>query len=152
MNPIYIKYTSAALTLAKRNRVVLSYRRGEFSRLFKDNRRQIDEAIREGGVEVVFNSNVTRFEPGHATLEVDRGGSSEERTVNMQHGFVLIGAELPVRFLKSLGIRLENEWTGSLVRSVVLTAATLFGLGWLGTGWGGAAPFGLELGSSMRRE
>ncbi len=105
----------AALTLAERNRVRLSYRGGEFSRLFKDNRRQLDEAVADGRIELILNSNVREFRGREAVLEVDQGGHQEERVVPAEHAFVLIGAELPVKFLKSLGIRLENEWTGSSV-------------------------------------
>jgi thioredoxin reductase/polyferredoxin len=139
----------AALTLAKKNRVVLTYRRGEFSRVFKDNRRLLDEAIAQGRIEVVFHCRVTRFAPDEATLEIGHAGSTEERTIAMDQAFVLIGAELPVPFLESLGIRLENDWRGSVLRSLALTAATFLGLGWLGTQWGGNAPLGLDLGAPM---
>lgn len=136
----------AALTLAARNRVVLSYRGGEFGRVFKDNRRLLDQAIAAGRIEVVFHSVVQRFEPGAAVLEVDRGGHREERRVAMDHAFCLIGAELPVKFLRALGIRLENDWRGSLSRAAGLTAALLVGLWGVGTGLGGAAPQVLALG------
>jgi polyferredoxin len=127
----------AALTRAEQNRVVISYRGGEFARIFKDNRRALEEAIAAGRIEVVFHSNVKAFGPGEAELEIDRGGSRETRTVRADHAFVLIGAELPVRFLKGLGIRLENEWTGSLVGAGLGTLAVLAGLWFLG----GRTPF-----------
>src|SRR5579864_5732441 len=38
----------AALTLAEQNRVTLSYRGTQFSRVFKDNRRKLDSAVAEG--------------------------------------------------------------------------------------------------------
>ena len=55
----------------------------------------------------------------------------------MQHTFVLVGSQVPVRFLKSLGIKLENEWNGSLARSLWLSLASLAGLWLFGshTGW-----------------
>ena len=124
----------AALTLAERNRVVLSYRKGEFSRIFKDNREQLDRAIAEKRIEVVFHSEVVRFGERETVLSIDRGGSQEERTVPSEHAFVLIGAELPVKFLKSIGVRLENEWEGSLLRSALLTLATFLGLWLFGEG------------------
>jgi thioredoxin reductase/polyferredoxin len=109
----------AALTLAERNRVIISYRGGEFARIFKDNRRAVDEAIAAGRIEVVFHSNVKAFGPGEAELEIDRGGSRETRTVKADHAFVL-------------GIRLENEWTGSFVGAALGTLAVLLGLWFLG--------------------
>lgn len=132
----------AALVLSERNRVVLSYRREEFARLFKDNRERIDRAIEEGRVEVVFRSNVVQIGERHATLAIDGGAGDETRSVPYDHAFVLIGAEVPVRFLKSLGIRLENEWQGSLLRSTLLTLATMAGLWFFG---GGVSAFGAGL-------
>jgi NAD-dependent dihydropyrimidine dehydrogenase PreA subunit len=49
----------------------------------------------------------------------------------------LVGAELPSRFLKSLGLRLENEWSGNPVQSLLLVLTTLAGL-WFGGGQTGA--------------
>jgi thioredoxin reductase/polyferredoxin len=118
----------AALVLCERNRVRLSYRRGEFTRLFKDNQRLLDQAVAAGRIELILNSTVIEFHDGSAILEVDRGGHQERITVPCDHAFVLIGADLPVAFLKSLGIRLENEWQGSLWRAAALTLLTLAGL------------------------
>ncbi len=138
----------AALTLSEQNKVVLSYRGSEFSRLFKDNRQQLDKAIADGKIEAVLHSTVRHFVPGEAVLDIDRGGHQDERVLAIDHAFVLIGAELPVRFLKSLGIKLENEWEGSLILSTLLTAATFVGLWFFGASQGGAAPFERDLGSS----
>lgn len=117
----------AALVLSEANRVVLSYRGSELSRVFKDNREKLERAVAEGRVEVVYGSEVTAFEEGGARLRLADGG---ERRVELDHAFVLIGAELPVKFLKKLGIRLENEWEGSLLRATLLAVAALVGL-WL---------------------
>ena len=141
----------AAVTLSERNRVVLSYRRGELTRIFKDNRRKLDRAVSEGKIELVFHSEVREFRPGEAVLTIDptagRSGHREERTVRADHAFVLIGAELPVGFLRSLGIRLENDWRGgSVVRTLALAAAALAGLWFLGPAVGGPAPLDGALG------
>ncbi len=138
----------AALTLSGRNRVVLSYRGGELTRLFKENARLLDEAVAAGRIELVLNSNVKRFEAGKAVLEVDSGGHQQEQTVEIDHAFVLIGADLPVKFLKSLGIRLENEWDGTTLWSTLLTAALFAGLWLFGPALGGAAPFERDPGSA----
>ncbi len=131
----------AALTLAEKNKVVLSYRGSEFARVFKENQRQLDAAIAQKRIEVALNSEVKEFRAGEATLVVDRGGHREERVVPTRHAFVLIGAELPVAFLKSLGIRLENEWSGRPLRALLLAVAALFGILWLGQHFGGQARF-----------
>ncbi|MAT40321.1 MAG: hypothetical protein CL946_12035 [Ectothiorhodospiraceae bacterium] len=122
----------AALTLSEQNRVTLSYRRGEFSRIFKDNQQALDSAIADGSITPILNSDVKRFDGKEAVLSVDSGGSQEEQTVKADHSFVLIGAEFPAKFLKSLGLKLENEWNGSLLRSLLLTLFTMTGLWFAG--------------------
>jgi thioredoxin reductase/polyferredoxin len=114
----------AALTLAAKNRVTLSYRGPEFSRVFKDNERRIREAQTAGKIKVVFNSHVKEFGDGVYTLE--ENGKLEEHRYH--HAFVLVGAELPTGFLKSLGLRLENEWTGSPWLAALLTSTVFGGL------------------------
>ena len=122
----------AALVLSEQNRVRLSYRSGEFSRIFKDNERKLNEAVAAKRIELILNSSVKEFGEGKARLEIDRGGHQESVEVLCQHAFVLVGADIPVKFLKSLGIRLENEWTGGFLRSTVLTLAVMAGLWFLG--------------------
>jgi thioredoxin reductase/polyferredoxin len=125
----------AALTLSERNKVVLAHRGEGFARIFKDNERLLNEAVAAGRIEVVLNANVAAFGEASATLRVSRDGREAAREVPYDHAFVLIGADLPVAFLRSLGIRLEGDWTGSLLRSAALAALTLAGL-WL---YGGQA-------------
>lgn len=125
----------AAITLAERNRVVLSYRGDELYRLFKDNERRIRQLIAEGRIKPIFNSNVAEFGDGVAKLKVKRDGKETIEEVPFDHAFVLVGAEFPAKFLKSLGLRLENEWSGSWPRAAALALAVLLGL-WV---WGGQA-------------
>jgi thioredoxin reductase/polyferredoxin len=122
----------AALVLSEQNRVRLSYRGGEFGRIFKDNERKLNEAVAQKKIELILNSRVKEFGAKSAIVENDRGGHQESVTVPSDHAFVLIGAELPVNFLKSLGIRLENEWAGSPARAAVLSFLALLGLWTLG--------------------
>ena len=133
----------AALVLAEQNRVRVSYRGSEFSRLFKDNERKLNAAVAEKRIELLLNSNVVEFGERAARLEIDRGGSQKSAVIPAKagihslevpydHAFVLIGAELPVTFLKSLGIRMENEWNGSPWHAAALVLAALLGLWVLG--------------------
>ncbi|MBI3680307.1 MAG: NAD(P)-binding domain-containing protein [Acidobacteria bacterium] len=131
----------AALTLAGRNRVVLSYRGAEFARVFKDNERLLKDAVIAGSIQVLLNSNVKKFDDGTCTLEVTENGARKTVEIPCQHAFVLIGAELPAQFLKSLGIRLENEWNGNPVAAAAMLAAAFGGMWW----YGGGQPVGLLL-------
>lgn len=118
----------AALTLAEQNEVVLSYRGPAFTRVFKDNQRKLQQAIENGRLQVIYNSVVKSFGDRTYTLEIEREGkkSIEERPYD--HAFVLIGSDVPTAFLKSLGIRLENEWTGSFWEAAALVLLTLSAL------------------------
>jgi len=128
----------AALTLSEQNTVLLSYRGDNFGRLFKDNERKLNEAVSAGSIKLVMQSNVRHFSSSGVTLEV--GGGT--RTEQVDHAFVLIGADVPRAFLKSLGIRMENEWEGSLTRTFLLTALGLGGLWVFGSAHGGKPSIG----------
>lgn len=123
----------AALTLSEQNRVTLSYRGAEFARVFKDNERLLKQAIEAGRIRVILNSNVVRFEEDVCILAVNESGRKETQELPYQHAFVLVGAELPTDFLKSIGIKLENEWTGNWWAAAVLLLIACFGF-WM---WGG---------------
>jgi thioredoxin reductase/polyferredoxin len=116
----------AALLLSEKNRVVLSYRGEQFARLFKDNERKLKETVAAGRLQLALNSNVEEFAEGEALVRV--GAEAETQRIPCRHAFVLIGAELPLKFLSQTGIRLEGEWTGSLWQSILLTILTLVGI------------------------
>jgi thioredoxin reductase/polyferredoxin len=118
----------AALALCGQNKVYLSYRGAEFSRIFKDNERKLKEAVSSGRIEPLLNSNVREFGDGSVTLSVTSEGRNEIRDLPYDHSFVLVGADVPRDFLKSLGLRMENEWEGSLLRSAAMLLAGLTGL------------------------
>jgi NosR/NirI family transcriptional regulator, nitrous oxide reductase regulator len=122
----------AALVLAEQNRVHLCHRAVDFPLAFKDNKRKLDEAVAQKRIELHLSSQAKEFREREVILETVQGGQKERRSVRMDHAFVLVGAELPVKFLKSLGIKLENEWEGSLWRAAGLAFATLLGLWFLG--------------------
>jgi len=118
----------AAITLGERNHVTLSYRGDQLYRLFKDNERRLKEAIDSGSVRPLFNSEVVEFGQSLATLKIKKDGREATEKVPFDHVFVLIGSEFPGKFLKSLGLRLENEWNGKWLRAAVLTLFTMLGL------------------------
>lgn len=122
----------AALTLSENNKVYLSYRKEKFNRIFKENERKLEEAVSRGRVKVIFNSKVKEFSKESTVLTINQNGSTKEKILNTDHAFVLIGSELPTKFLKSVGIKLENDWEGSFVRSIFLAVSSLIGLWFAG--------------------
>jgi len=136
----------AAITLSQQNSVVLSYRGTGISRIFKDNEGKLQEAIAAGKIEPVLNSSVTEFGESEAILKISDAGSDRLRSIPYDHAFVLVGADVPREFLKSLGIRMENEWQGSIVRALVLTLLGFVGVAIVGAAHGGTGSlFGLDL-------
>ena len=125
----------AAVTLSEQNHVKLIHRRDRLGLVFQDNKRKLDEAVADGRIEIIWNAGVTGFGESEASVQVK--GEAAARAVSYQHAFVLVGAELPSQFLKSLGIRLENEWSGNPLQSLLLLLTTLVGL-WFGGGQTGA--------------
>lgn len=135
----------AAISLAEQNSVTLSYRGDAFSRVFKGNQRKLEEAIAAGRLEVVFQSRVLSFEKDRYRLERKEAAGTHTEDRPYDQAFVLVGAELPTAFLKQLGLRLENEWTGSFGLAVLWTLLTLAGLWLFGGKTGYAALDGLVL-------
>ena len=74
---------------------------------------------------------------------INRNGSTEKKEVTTNHVFVLIGAELPYKFLKSVGIKLENDWEGNFLRSILLAFTSLIGV-WFAGGQTGILPDSLQ--------
>jgi thioredoxin reductase/Pyruvate/2-oxoacid:ferredoxin oxidoreductase delta subunit len=92
----------AAMGLAHQsgNKVTLSYRREEFSRLKDRNAKRIEEHIASYKIEVLFNSIPIEFREGSALIEA--GGQVRE----LPNDFVWIfaGGTPPSEFLKSAGV------------------------------------------------
>ena len=138
----------AVLALADKNEVTLSYRGDSLARVFKDNERQFNEALAAGKVEAVYNSNVKSFEKDRYRIEIaDAAGQKRIEERPYDHAFVFVGSDVPTGFLKQMGVRLENEWTGSFWLSAALTILTFLGL-WIFGGktgldaLGGLSPVG----------
>ena len=83
------------------NTVTLSYRKESFSRIKERNAKRIEECMRTGKVNVVFNSVPVEFRPDSGVLEVN--GTTQE----LPNDFVWIfaGGIPPNDFLKKIGIQ-----------------------------------------------
>ena len=93
----------AAMGLAnqKGNTVTLSYRQGSFGRIKERNARRIDECMRAGKVNVVFNSKPTEFRQDFVTLDV----AGVPRDLPNDFVWIFAGGIPPNDFLKSINIR-----------------------------------------------
>ena len=82
------------------NQVILSYRKEAFSRIKDRNALRIQESIRKGKVEVIFNSNPVEFKKDSAVLDVN--GKMQE--IPNDFVWIFAGGEPPTAFLKKIGI------------------------------------------------
>lgn len=105
----------AALGLAaqKGNKVVLSYRKGEFTRLKDRNEQKIAEAIRKKTIEVIFNSNPVEILSKSAML--DLGGSRRE--VPADFVWIFAGGTPPKAFLDRCGIAFGRQDLSAAART-----------------------------------
>jgi thioredoxin reductase (NADPH) len=103
----------SAMLLMKNNLVTLSYRSDKFSRIKPKNKEKIDLAIADAHLNVLLNSEVKRIEKDQVILSVE----NQEELLPIENDLVYIfaGGELPVQFLKSVGITVEKKF-GKIVK------------------------------------
>jgi thioredoxin reductase (NADPH) len=92
----------AAMGLAHQpgNKVTISYRKGEFSRLKDRNSKRMEEYIKGKKLEVLFNSMPTEFRQGSVLIDVE----GTIRELPNEYVWIFAGGIPPTDFLKSTGI------------------------------------------------
>jgi thioredoxin reductase len=97
----------AAMGLAHQsgNKVTLSYRKGEFSRLKDRNAKRMKEQIESRKIEVLFNSIPTEFSINNVSIDV--GG--EIRELANDYVFIFAGGTPPSDFLKAAGVAFGSD-------------------------------------------
>ena len=92
----------AAMGLAHQsgNKVTVSYRRSEFSRLKDRNAKRIQEHIASNKIEVLFNSMPMEFRAGTALIEAD----GQTRELPNDFVWIFAGGTPPDEFLKAAGV------------------------------------------------
>lgn len=96
----------SALLLKDQNRVILSYRKDKFSRLKPKNRDKILEAIEDGSITCIYNSNVISIATDHVLIKEEE--SSNQLPNNLV--YIFAGGELPTGFLKNIGIEITRRF------------------------------------------
>jgi thioredoxin reductase (NADPH) len=98
----------AAIALAEQpdTPVVLSYRSAAFSRVKQKNRMLLEQAEKEGRIEVLLNSNVKEIHERHVDIEVN----GELRKLPNDAVLVCAGGLLPTPLLQKVGIRFETKF------------------------------------------
>jgi thioredoxin reductase (NADPH) len=96
----------SALLLAEDNKVTLSYRSDNFSRLKPKNAENINKAIENGLVITLFESNVINIIPDKVEIRVKDG---ETLTLDNDLVYIFAGGELPTQFLEKSGIKISKD-------------------------------------------
>ena len=92
----------AAMGLASQsgNRVIVSYRQDQFSRIKERNARRIEEFIRSRKITVLFKSNPVEFKPDSVVLQVN----GEVQEIPNDFVWIFAGGTPPYDFLKKIGV------------------------------------------------
>ncbi|MFQ5823042.1 MAG: NAD(P)-binding domain-containing protein [bacterium] len=98
----------AGLSLSEQRgtKVTISYRKSVFSRIKEKNQERIDQAIKNGRVNVLFESNVLEIKREEVLLTK----KDNHVTIANDYVFIFIGGVLPTEFLKKIGISIEKKF------------------------------------------
>src|SRR5882757_2472136 len=93
----------AAMGLANQsgNKVTLCYRGAQFSRIKERNSKRVEECMRSGKLEVLFNTNPVEFKTDSVFLDVQ----GQRRELPNDFVWIFAGGIPPYDFLKKMGIR-----------------------------------------------
>ncbi len=97
----------SALLLCDQNEVILSYRKDNFARIKPGNSTNLDAAIRDGKLKVMFSSNVHSIEKDVVHIQNSEG---EMETLQNDRVYIFIGGELPIPFLEKAGIEVDKHF------------------------------------------
>ena len=92
----------AAMGLAHQvgNKVTLSYRQPQFSRIKERNAQRIADCMKSGKIEVLFNSNPVEFKEQSVLIQVE----GQQREIPNDFVWIFAGGTPPNEFLKKVGV------------------------------------------------
>jgi putative YpdA family bacillithiol system oxidoreductase len=96
---------AVGLALHGTNRVTLSYRKSEFTRLKDRNAKHLEEYRKRDAIRVVLNSTVKGIREKDVQIETAEG----VRVVPNDFVFIFAGGEMPFEFLKKTGIKFQEQ-------------------------------------------
>ena len=98
----------AAMSLAEQNEVILSYRKGAFSRIKPKNRERLNYMIGMDKINVIFNSNLLEIEDDKVIIKV--GSNTRPKRLENDLVYIFAGGELPTQFLKKAGVLITKRF------------------------------------------
>ncbi len=103
-----------AMLLAGQNNVILSYRKDAFQRIKPKNKERIEQVVREGKLDVRFNTNLTRIEEKEVVLASTLDDSTEILKNDLV--YIFAGGELPTGFLKKIGLEITKKYGETVLK------------------------------------
>lgn len=103
----------AALQLCDNNQVILSYRKDAFSRIKPGNSRKIHDAMKQGMLDVKFNTRLRQIDEQEALLA--NGGAGDQR-IQTDRIYIFAGGELPTQFLNKIGIQITTKFGEAILK------------------------------------
>ncbi len=97
----------SALLLQDNNEVTLSYRKDKFSRLKPKNKENIEKAIANHSLKMMFNSEIISITD--KSIVIDREGEHQELPNDLV--YIFAGGELPTQFLQKAGITITKRFS-----------------------------------------
>ncbi len=86
--------------------VTLSYRSGAFSRAKGKNRKKIEQAVNEGRITLILNSQVKSFSENSVVI----AANDDEQEIKNDAAIICVGGILPTGFLKEIGIQIDTKF------------------------------------------
>lgn len=103
----------SALLLTENNKVTLSYRGEAFQRIKPKNSERIQQAIDQGTIEVILNSNVMSIDENHVLLSV---ADSPAKEIENDLVYIFAGGELPTQFLQKAGVEITTRFGHAMLK------------------------------------
>lgn len=91
---------AVGLAAQKGNRVTLSYRKNEFSRIKERNAKHLEECVRSKSIHLLLQSEVKEIQEQRVTL----CASGNDMQLANDYVFIFAGGEMPYEFLQKTGI------------------------------------------------
>ena len=104
----------AALLLADKNNVTLSYRGEAFNRLKLKNKEKIKTAIEQHLLDVKFGSNIVSIHKDYVLYSDNK--STDILKLDNDLVYIFAGGELPTEFLKKTGIQVSTKYGESVLK------------------------------------
>jgi len=104
----------AALMLADKNNVVLSYRNDVFNRIKPQNNVKIIHAIEKKSITVLFNTSPVAIEKDNVSIL--NLNDNESQTIKNDLVFIFAGGELPTQFLQKTGIQITRKFGEAILK------------------------------------